>query len=271
VLAIPGIASGRIGRPAGPIVVALLALALSASPVLAVIGGEVDGTRHPYVGAHDAGGPCGRGFGSGVLVSPTVYVMSGHGAHFCLDRGITRMRVTFDPVIDPAGTYHEGTIHGHPDYAGQSKENDVAVIVFDEPIVGIAPARLPPAGLLDDLGPGGLRGRTFTVVGYGISRIIGGPYGSGQPHVDGASGGTRKLLHETFLSVARDKLRLLMHEDGQTCAGDSGSPALFAGTDLIAGLSVGGDGFCANMDEHQRLDTPAVRDFLDQFLDPTPN
>lgn len=235
------------------------------SPAAAVIGGQADGSDHPYVGAHDAT-HCGRGFASGVLVSPTVYVMSGHGAHFCLDIGETRTRVTFDDVIDATAIFHEGTIQAHPDYAGPAKANDVAVVVFDHNVRDIAPARLPSTGLLDELGPQALRDQLFTTVGYGAQRITGGRDGGGPPTVDRASRGTRKSVSETYLSATIHNLHLEMHEDGATCQGDSGAPSLFEGTNLIAGITVGGAAGCRNMDEHQRLDTPSVQTFLREFV-----
>ena len=73
---------------------ALAALAVSA-PAGAVIDGVPDGVRHPYVGAVDGrpvGGPV--KFGSGVLISPTVFLTVAHGtAHFDAAE-LTRARVT---------------------------------------------------------------------------------------------------------------------------------------------------------------------------------
>ena len=252
-------------RAAALIGTALLIGGLWAYPAEAVIGGHADGSAHPYVGAHDAT-HCGRGFASGVLVSPTVYVMSGHGAHFCLDLGETRTRVTFDDVIDDAATFHEGTIHAHPDYAGPAKANDVAVVVFDHPIRDITPARLPSMRFLDELGPRELHDQVFTTLGYGAQRITGGRDGGGPPTVDRASRGTRKFVSETYLSTTVNNLHLEMHEDGATCQGDSGGPSLFEGTNLIAGITVGGAAGCRNIDEHQRLDTPSVQTFLREFV-----
>ena len=68
--------------------------------------------------------------------------------------------------------------------------NDVAVIILDEPIPsteedpvgGIDPARLPPAGLLDGLKEAHqLKGREFVTVGYGRLRDnkTGGPHAIG--------------------------------------------------------------------------------------------
>lgn len=248
----------------------LVSLLMAVPGSRAVVGGEIDGTGHPYVGANDTR-PCGRGFGSGVLLSPTVFVMSGHGAHFCLDVGITRSSVTFDPVVDQTGTeggtFHWGTIHAHPGYAGPGKANDVGLIVFDEPISGITPARLGSEAYLDAIGPDGLHGQIFETVGYGVQRLTGGrDGGGGPPDIDRSTRGTRKVVREKFLALAGDKLQLQMHENGSTCTGDSGSPALFEGTNLIASISVAGDAACRNYDEHQRLDTPEVREFLAEFV-----
>src|SRR5262245_28882574 len=139
----------------GLVAISCAALFSLPSPSMAVIGGEADGTDHPFVGAQD-NRHCGVGIGSGVLVSPTVFVTSGHGAHFCLDQGITRTRVTFDPVFSDSGTFYEGTIYAHPGYAGAGKANDVGVMVLDQPVVGITPAALGHEGFLDALGPQGL-------------------------------------------------------------------------------------------------------------------
>jgi hypothetical protein len=137
------------------IALAALALPVLATPAGAVIGGTPDGSRHPYVGAVD-GRPVGGAtqFGSGVLISPTVFLTVAHGtAHFDA-AGITRARVTFDPIAGDSSTWYEGTIHTNPAYQpsaqGQRGDfGDLGVIVFDTPIPGITPASLPSAGYLD--------------------------------------------------------------------------------------------------------------------------
>lgn len=263
--------SQMVGRAVkrGLLVFALLAAApLVSSPSAdAVIGGDVDGTAHPYVGAID-GRVHGRGFGSGVLVSPTVYVTAGHATRFFDDAGLTRARVTFDPVAtDAAATFHEGTVHTHPGFSGRFGDpNDVGVVVFDSPIPGITPAQFPSANLLGELGPQGLHDQLFKTVGFGTQALLGGANGGGPPDIDRPSRGTRKSLTERFKSLDSSTLHLQMHEDGQTCTGDSGSPSLFEGTNRIAGVSVAGDGACKSMDEHIRLDTPRVRSFLGQYV-----
>jgi len=249
------------------VALATVLLLVPATSAPAIIGGTEAGTAHPYAGAID-GRVHGRGFGSGVLVSPTVYATAGHATKFFDDAGLTRARVTFAPdARDPSATFHEGTVHTHPSFSGRfGHPNDVGVVVFDAPIPGITPAQLPSENLLGELGPQALHDQLFTVVGYGTQALLGGANGGGPPHIDRASRGVRKRISETFEALDVSTLHLGMHEDGQTCTGDSGSPSLFEGTNLIAGLSVAGDGACKNRDEHVRLDTPSNQAFLGQYV-----
>ena len=88
---------------------AALALPVAVTPAGAVIGGSADGARHPYVGAVD-GRPVGGAtqFGSGVLISPTVFLTVAHGTAHCDAAAITRARVTFDPVVSNSSTLVRG-------------------------------------------------------------------------------------------------------------------------------------------------------------------
>jgi len=79
-----------------------------------------------------------------------------------------------------AGNRRSGTLHPNPAFDAHAPDpNDVAVITFETPVVGITPAVLPTPGLLDELGQqNGLKDQLFTVVGYGVNQRI---VGEGQP------------------------------------------------------------------------------------------
>jgi hypothetical protein len=254
--------------------VALAAIA-STGPAAAVIDGATDGNRHPYVGAVDGrplGGPV--QFGTGVLISPTVFLTVGHGtAHFDA-AGVTRARVTFDPVVTATSTWHEGTIHTNPGYDLTGSGNrgdfgDLGVIVLDEPVLGITPARLPSADYLTRLvrSDGAPR---FEIAGYGVSRYTGGSDGGGKRRLDFASAGTRRLATEAFSSLSPGFLRLHSTGSGDICTGDSGSPSVLVGTDLVLGLTAvqwslsGAE--CESAPWEQRVDTPGARAFLSQYV-----
>jgi hypothetical protein len=265
--------AGQLGRTRGLTLVALIVgMLLLAAPAGAIIGGEVDGNGHPYAGAIDA-----RQIGlqltpSGVLISPTVYLTAGHVTRRWDDAGVTRARVTFDPVsVSVSATWYTGTVHTDPAFdPGKLNDdrNDLGVVVFDAPIPGITPASLPTQGLLDALGPEGSHGQTFNTVGYGISRFTGGSDGRGKPQPDFTSGGTRKVAQETFMSLTPGWLRLQQHQDGQICIGDSGSPSLLGDSNVITGIVIAG-GPCTLGGSGQwdmRVDTPSARAFLGQYV-----
>ena len=99
---------------------------------------------------------------SGTLISTTVFLTAAH----CGTEG-ERVAVTFDSDYEAGDRLYYGTFHANPLYPGnQSDAHDIAVVVFDKPLKGIAPAQLPEADSLSNL-PGTQR---FTSVGYGATR-----------------------------------------------------------------------------------------------------
>jgi Trypsin len=149
------------------VVVGLVAVLALAAPAGAITYGTPDGNRHPEVGALLA--PTAYSDGtwatcSGTLISPTVFLTAAH-----CDQDVSRVAVTFDTVYNAAtGTTYWGTWHADPTYnQAQSDPHDIAVVVFDQPVTGITPARLPAVGSLS-----GLRvGTRFTSVGYGAQSV----------------------------------------------------------------------------------------------------
>jgi Trypsin len=245
--------------------IAAIALAvITANPAAAIIGGQPDGNGHPNVGALDLRPigfpiPC-----SGTLISPTVYVTAGHCTNFLESRGITQARVTFDPVVSDTARFYTGVLHTNPGFftGSASDPGDVGVVVFATPIQGITPAPLPPAGLLDQLGPRGLKAQTFVQVGYGVSAPLVG--GSSPPQPDPSSAGTRRVATETFNSLTPTILYLSAINDGTPCTGDSGSPQFLGSTIVAEGH--GGDEACTALTTGYRLDTPSARAFLAHYV-----
>jgi hypothetical protein len=239
----------------------------------AIIGGQDDGGGHPYVGAIDAR-PAGAPFftATGVLISPTVLLTAGHATAVFERAGLTEARVTFETPASDTSTWYTGTLHTNPafDPTNATDPGDLGVIVFSSPIPGVVPASLPSAGLLDRLGPAMLSRDRFDVVGYGISRNLGGSSGGGRSHPDLSSTGTRKVAHQTFLSLTSAWLRLRMNDGAEVCLGDSGSPSLFGGSNLVAGITIGqsslSGGQCLSQPRDMRVDTPAARAFLGQYV-----
>jgi Trypsin-like peptidase domain len=238
---------------------------------MAIIGGQPDGSGHPYAGAVDtrlAGAPVP---GSGVLISPTVFLTAGHVTRFFDRAGQTRARVTFDPVVSDSSTWYWGTVHTNPAFNGQvpaADTNDLGVVVFDSPIPGITPASLPTTELLDQLGSQSLANQSFQSVGYGMTTIVGGPNDSGIPQNDLATAGTRRVAQTSFMSLTPAWLRL-QQVDGGPAFGDSGGPTLLGSSNVVVGIwgGWGGGVEFGNGDAWDvRLDTPAHRAFLGQYV-----
>lgn len=248
-------------------------------PAAAIVYGVPDEGRHPAVGSlvydFDGDGVLDQAC-SGTLISQTVFLTASHCTAFLDAQGVGEgeAAVTFDDEVGPGMTLHYGTAHTHPDYGysgagGFSEPHDIAVIVFDDP-VGIQPAQLPEAGLLDDLDAAHqLRSTEFTTVGYGAVRETrkGGPAGI-------LGNAERRFAVQTPASLTSTWLTLSVNQatgDGGTCSGDSGGPHfLGAGateTDVVASITVFGDTLCKAIDVTYRVDTPAARDFLAGFVD----
>jgi V8-like Glu-specific endopeptidase len=247
-------------------VAAFVTLLAAVAPVGAITYGQPDGNRHPNVGAlvatfdGQASPYC-----SGTLISPTVFLTAAH-CDLALDGpGTSTVHATFDSVYTSRSKLNQGTFYAHPAFnQAQSDPHDIAVVVFDKPIRGLAPARLPTLGQLDRLS-----GRQqFTAVGYGGQEPVNQPGGPVIGYLD-----TREYAVSTLNASNPAWLRLSQNPatgDGGTCYGDSGGPNfLGAGaseTNIIAGITITGDSLCKATNVIYRLDTTSARTFLARFV-----
>jgi hypothetical protein len=241
-------------------VVATLAVPATAG---AITYGAPDGNGHPEVGALLA--PVAYPDGTwttctGTLISPTVFLTAAH-----CDQGVARVAVTFDSTYDSAtGTTDQGTWHADPRYRkAQSDPYDIAVVVLDAPVTGIAPARLPAAGSLAGL----QHGTRFTSVGYGAQSVTI-DHGPTFHYAD-----VRYVATGGLNAVTNAWLRISMNPargNGGTCYGDSGGPNfLGAGsseTNIVAATTITGDSMCRATNVDYRLDTASARSFLGPYV-----
>jgi len=257
------------------VVAALLGTAvfLGAGAALGITYGELDGNRHPAVGAMIRLRPSDNTLRltcSGSLISPTVFLTASHCTSFVESTGQKEVWVTFDPSFDSNSKLLHGTMHTNPLFnQTQSDSQDIAVIVLDKPVNGITPVNLPQAGLLDRMkAQGTLNGTRFTSVGYGTQepqQAAGG--------IQNAFDGQRRFAVGEFNALNPTYLRISQNVNAGsagTCSGDSGGPQfLGAGaneTTTQVSITITGDLFCYATNVDYRLDTPQARAFLDDFV-----
>ena len=205
---------------------------------------------------------------SGTLIAPTIFLTASHCLSWMPDEGISfdKVWVSFDHVVDANSILYPGEAKLNPLYGGpRSNPNDVAVIVLDGEVVGITPALLPTAGLLDTMKDAKtLKYQRFVTVGYGLLRDT----KTGGPH-SLADTSERHSAEQSFLSLQPYWIQLSMNPStgsGGSCYGDSGGPHFIEGTNVIAAITVTGDRFCRATDAAYRMDTDSARWFLGQYV-----
>jgi hypothetical protein len=247
------------------------------TPAQAISYGDPDGNTHPAVGSMVA--KLGNNYYqwcSGTLIAPNVFLTASHCTapvdDFLAANPGAEMLVTFDPTISETSTFYTGVWHTNPKYftaRGNDDPGDVAVILLDDEPSGITPARLPTAGLLDQLKNDHILNDTlFTAVGYGTVRETNHTgWQALQDNMD------RNRADQEFLSLTKAWLTNSMNlatGNGGTCYGDSGGPHFVhlngAETDIVVSVTVTGDMNCKATDKTYRVDTEAARTFLSGFV-----
>ena len=255
----------------------ILLLAIS-TPAGAISYGVPDGTEHPEVGSIVVmveGVP--HQFCSGTLIAPKKFLTASHCTipleDFVNGNNGIQVLVTFDPKITSGGTFYGVTaVHTNPAYLdarGYEDPGDVGLLELDGEPDDITYARLPTQGLLDDLkADHTLNDTLFTAVGYGTVRITNRTDGQGI-----LSNDYRNRVDQGFLSLTPAWLTNSMNlatGNGGTCYGDSGGPHFIhlegEETNIIVSVTVTGDMNCKATDKTYRVDTPAARSFLGQYV-----
>ena len=240
-------------------ILAAFAVLLLPSQASAITNGEPDGNGHPNVGGlvADEAYPDGTWiYCSGTLISPTVFLTAAH----CAEDG-QDVRVTFDSAYQPGDKVYSGTFYADPAYNQSTSDyHDIAVVVFDQAVKGITPAKLPKAGSLSKLDGD----QQFTSVGYGAYEVTNEPGGHQYLYDDvrGVATGTLNSINKTLLRISMNP----SHGDGVTCYGDSGGHNFLGDTNVIAAITITGDAVCRSTNVVYRLDTASARNFLDDYV-----
>jgi hypothetical protein len=230
---------------------------------------------------------------SATLVAPDVLITAAHctygvegGTIVSFDHEIARNEAQRDanvPVAaDAAAGYTADDLDGfdgwylgqgfaHPEYSDFTdldNWNDVGVVVFEEPFVGIEPAELAPLNQLEQYRQPVLNSTLFTVVGYGteVRKSLTGPQKptpQSYPIVRRYTEAVGQKLTDQILQVNGNE-----HDrrgGGGSCFGDSGGPAFDPEGYLVTVTSYGYTANCRYIDGFQRVDIAVVQEWLGEF------
>lgn len=243
---------------------AALAVLLAAGSAGAVINGEPDGERHPYVvalGFIDASTGRPGAFCSGTLISPTVVLTAGHCTYGSAVAFVWPGAV-WSPAIAPAAM---GMPMTHPDFnpvLSTPNTGDLGVVLLNRPVALPVYGVLPTAGYLDDK----LKGneRDVSIVGFGLQSLA--------PPVQT---GERTLGTTRIKSLDKEMVRGYGIETkgakgtkkSGMCLGDSGGPLLHGDSNLVLAVDSFGDvDTCTGGNFAFRTDTASARAFLGRFV-----
>jgi hypothetical protein len=266
---------------AGAVAAVIAAVLVCASGAQAIVNGQPDGNGHPYVGflvtvdldTHTASA-C-----SGSLVADGVFLTAGHctvGADLAL--------VWFDQQWDGSFASFDaaGTAHTYPGFCNPCggglpgfDGGDVGVVTLDDVVGGVPSehASLPTAGAVDTL----KNKSAVDYVGYGATfqaHVPGNVLPQPPPFFRWDGLGTRTVASGQVVSgnfTNSDRFLKLSQNASQGkgggCVGDSGGPVLQGGSDTVLGLAAYGPNVnCAGVGYAQRVDVPAILEWIDSFV-----
>jgi hypothetical protein len=242
----------------------------------AIVGGQLDDSRHPSVGFLLGVDAQGKPFYScsGTLVAPRVFVTAAHCTGGLRGLVPSEVRLVFDTKVSlpSPSVYVTGRPYPNPRFSAsldgppptlEQRSEDYGVVVLDRPASDVFPAVRTSPLATSELAQKSINKQSFEIVGYGVSwlgklkdLVFDGYRRYAITDANGAS-----LLDPSVIEV-RANPNGSDATDGMGGGGDSGGPVLAEGgvlVGVISGIDAGGKTLAA------RVDTARARQFISQF------
>ncbi len=279
----------------------VLILAVGVLPAAAITNGGADEEGHPNVGLliteEMIDGEVVMWRCSGTLIAPRVFLTAGHCTY-----NQYAARVWFEADLTDNEEYpykgetsYEGNPITHPNFNwGDSDPHDVGLVILDDEVSGIDPAKLPDRpdpddpeylDLLDQLQEDGtLSGGYgnsdkedvyFRSVGYGRSL-------ASWPPAELVSGRIRQVVESEYVALTKAWLHVsqkAVFDEGGTCFGDSGGPSFWVEEDgedgeeneIVVAVTSTGDAQCIATGLNYRVDTTETLNWIYDKMDNPPS
>ena len=262
---------------------AVASMLVAAAPTGAVTGNFQEDHIHTYVGLvvfYDEEGEFSHRC-SGTLISPSLFLTAAHcteGAYSARIYFHQAAGANYDPAtqLDPTTGYPEYCIPNDPlcvtasdpdqllmygtPFGSFPETADVGLVILDEPVTYLGFADLAAANSLDVLATQrGQQDVTFTVSGYGLSRINPVQFESYRSRLMATS--TLVNLRSALTGGFNLQTSAAPAGEGRggTCFGDSGGPVFYSTTEtIVAVTSFGLNANCRGVDFAYRTDQAAV-------------
>jgi hypothetical protein len=183
---------------------------------------------------------------------------------------------TIKNSLETSPIYVRGTAHPHPEYfhfVGFPNTHDVGVVELDVAHPMMEYGELPELGQFDylDTAKGAARDRRFVVVGYGYQALVPPPY----IRADDSRFKGQTTLTNTRSAYTRGYNFQFTNSPGKgngsggVCFGDSGGPALWQDTNIVAAItSFGITPYCTGLDFSYRADIAETLGFVSLYVSP---
>ncbi|MGW0230446.1 trypsin-like serine protease [Actinopolymorpha singaporensis] len=183
------------------------------------------------------------------------------------DQNAQRYR-DWSTALNSSPSWHRATSHPHPQFDPDAFYlHDAGVLDLQDSVSMPTYGKLPTQGFLDQFRTGPRHDALFTVVGYGLNKVLPGRDVGGDTREQAT---TQLVTLEGLMGLPYGTAARFSNNNGKvhqggTCFGDSGGPTFHGANTVVAVTSFGVSPNCTGTDDEYRIDQPDDLAFLAGF------